>query len=450
MTTLAPPSRSSNAIHFSSNVADPRVRIPALPSRLERVFAYLGVILFTVGVPVDWFVVHAADGDVPDSAQSSGPLASIVFLALAAGALLVLLPNIEALFRMLERNKTLVFIHGWILASTLWSVDSPTTFRRAMGLNATLLFASYLALRFDRRDLLRIAAAGGAVTVWLCFIWVIALPVYGISGENWSGIYANKNTLGQMATYAATLLLLESARRSWTQLWTIPSIAVALTILVGSDSKTALATAILLSALLIVFQVFRARKTLYGAVAVSMAAATVAAVLFAIAALPFIADLLQKDVTLTGRTDIWRQLLKTIWNRPIAGYGYEAFWNGWRSPAREVWLAGDWTPVHAHNAGFQYMLDQGIVGLGLILMFFFRSVVKATKLIGLQPGAAATVPIALLSFMLLSSITEDGILGRTAPWLMICAFMAGANCEDGLMLKRRASTNVNQQVRPTP
>ncbi|MEZ5228709.1 MAG: hypothetical protein R2710_19200 [Acidimicrobiales bacterium] len=84
------------------------------------------------------------------------------------------------------------------------------------------------------------------------------------------------------------------------------------------------------------------------------------------------------------------------------------------------------------------MLDQGIVGLLLILTFFIRSVIKATKLIGLQPGAAATAPIALLSFMLLSSITEDGILGRTAPWLMICAFLAGANCENGLRVKRRA------------
>ncbi|MEZ5379062.1 MAG: O-antigen ligase [Acidimicrobiales bacterium] len=440
MATLTPSRATPSVVRYD---ASPRrtVSLPPPPSRFERIFAYVGVIVFSTGVPSDWFSISSPD--VPDSADSSGPLASIVFLALAALALLLLVPRIEALVRMLERNKILVLIHAWILTTTLWSVDSATTFRRAMGLNATLLFATYLALRFKRRDLVRFAAAGGAVVVWLCLIWVVALPTYGfakttVTGDQWSGIFTNKNSLGQMSVYAATLLLLESAQSRWHRLWTVPSIGAAVALLVGSESKTGLATAVLLAALLIVFQLFRARRTLYGAVAISMLAASVTAVLFAIAALPFIADLLDKDVTLTGRTEIWAQLLRTIWNRPIVGYGYEAFWNGWRSPAREVWLAGDWTPVHAHNAAFQYMLDQGIVGLLLILTFFIRSVIKATKLIGLQPGAAATAPIALLSFMLLSSITEDGILGRTAPWLMICAFLAGANCENGLRVKRRA------------
>lgn len=432
------------------------VRLPPRPSRPEYVLAYVAVILFSAGVPTDWFLVHAASqGDFSTTSDSTGPLVSAVFLALAAATLVILLPNIEALFRMLERNKVLVAIHAWVFASTLWSAELATTFRRSMALNATLIVGCWLALRFSRRQILRFAAAGGAVAVWLSAFWILALPVYGLAdgefgGTQWVGIFTNKNILGQFSTYAATVLLLESARSTWSRLWTIPSILVALFLLVGSESKTALATAVLLACLLVVFQLFRARKTLYGAVVLSMLAASAAAVAFTIAALPFIAEILEKDVTLTGRTEIWAVLTKIIWNRPFIGYGYEAFWNGWRSPAREVWQAGDWAPVHAHNAAFQYLLDLGFIGLGLILAFFLRSVVTATKLIRFQPGAAATVPLALLSFMLLSSITEDGILGRTAPWLMICAFMAGANCERDLGASPSSPTPVTRRPRPVP
>lgn len=99
---------------------------------------------------------------------------------------------------------------------------------------------------------------------------------------------------------------------------------------------------------------------------------------------------------------IWKPLLPELWNSPIWGNGIDAIM--WSAPMR----AGEMAVVnHPHNAYIQTMLDMGLLGLAVIL-FFYWTVWKGFRALGsnayLSPelrgffqGAAATLICMLIT-----------------------------------------------------
>lgn len=74
-------------------------------------------------------------------------------------------------------------------------------------------------------------------------------------------------------------------------------------------------------------------------------------------------DFLGKDRTLTQRTVMWPELLKSDIN-PILGTGYDSFWQGERLEA--LWAKYPWRPNEAHNGYLETYLNLGLVGLVLL------------------------------------------------------------------------------------
>jgi O-antigen ligase len=104
----------------------------------------------------------------------------------------------------------------------------------------------------------------------------------------------------------------------------------------------------------------------------------VALVLFAAAELTFgisgrLSEALGKESTLSGRTDLWRDVLEFHTN-PILGTGFESFWLGKRLQRMgEIYFFG---PTQAHNGYLETYLNLGLVGLsiliGLIIATFWK------------------------------------------------------------------------------
>jgi len=77
-----------------------------------------------------------------------------------------------------------------------------------------------------------------------------------------------------------------------------------------------------------------------------------------------IVGMLGRNMTLTGRTDLWSELLKAPIN-PLLGEGYQSFWIGPISQryTHTFW----WKPNQAHNGYLQTYLDGGLVGVFLLM-----------------------------------------------------------------------------------
>ena len=76
------------------------------------------------------------------------------------------------------------------------------------------------------------------------------------------------------------------------------------------------------------------------------------------------------DPTYTGRDEIWQFAIERIAQRPIVGYGYQAFW-GTDELATAALLYRNWVyaTTDAHNAFLNIALMTGMVGLLLVTLW---------------------------------------------------------------------------------
>jgi len=130
-------------------------------------------------------------------------------------------------------------------------------------------------------------------------------------------------------------------------------------------------------------------------------------------------QLLGRDATLTGRTDLWAVLLPVIANRPVLGYGYSAFWTGSNADVISVWIqAGRLVPI-ADNGYIDLCLGLGAIGLCIFLYVFIQAFGRAIKYITAQPGSIGLWPVTYLCIFAADNICESALLTRgTFPFLV--------------------------------
>lgn len=78
---------------------------------------------------------------------------------------------------------------------------------------------------------------------------------------------------------------------------------------------------------------------------------------------------LKRDLTLTGRTFIWRKVFDLIWTKPLFGWGV-------MSLERNISLIGLSESTSAHNLFLNYLLTGGIISLLVFLIFNFMIIRK--------------------------------------------------------------------------
>jgi O-antigen ligase len=214
-------------------------------------------------------------------------------------------------------------------------------------------------------------------------------------------------------------------------------------LLLGSESKTMLVAALLPPLLMAVYHGFRGRRTLRGAVMLSLAGSTAFTVAFATANIAMLARWLDKDVTLTGRVPLWENLIPIALESPLVGHGYAATFGGYFSPVHEVWIQNRWNPSHAHNALLQIWLELGIVGVVLFLAIYGRAISRAIKIVAIVPGGVGLWPLVFLTTTLLVSITESGMGSNSMGWMLFVV----AALSVSLHLRHRAHLGLSNDLR---
>lgn len=84
-----------------------------------------------------------------------------------------------------------------------------------------------------------------------------------------------------------------------------------------------------------------------------------------------ITQLLGKDPTMSGRTEIWRAAISSGLKQPILGFGFGAFWRGAQGESLNVYLTTGFALWQGHNGYLDLWLDLGLLGLGLFAITVF-------------------------------------------------------------------------------
>ena len=117
--------------------------------------------------------------------------------------------------------------------------------------------------------------------------------------------------------------------------------------------------------------------------------------------------------TMTGRTDLFHDLLRYAADRPILGYGYDSFWE----PVHilEIARSQGWIVGSSHNAYIGMLIDLGAVGCALFFLLLGSSLWTAFAYVRRYRGAVWLFPVAVLVWSCVNMITFGFWFETTIP-----------------------------------
>ncbi len=375
--------------------------------RAETLFVILALFLFSQAL-VPLLLESGSVGDGSDGYESNMTL-RLMFASLHAGSLFLVLVHWRAGFAAAARHWPAVALVGLALASTYWSSAPDITLRRSFAFLGTTAFGVLLAARYDTRTLLlRVAAALGTAAV-LSVVFAVALPAYGVDqlvhAGAWQGIYTEKNTLGQMMALSTVvfLILRPTLRRRW--IGTAGALlSVALVLL--STSKSALVILLVFGVLAALFRTLRLSYTLAVPIAIGFVLAGGSVAVWLATNVESALLAMGKDPTLTGRTEMWATLIRSVAERPWMGYGYSAFWLGWQGPSAKALAEIGWETPGAHNGYLDLGLQLGVVGIAVFAAGFAFALARSFAAVRETRTPEGFWPGLYLAFMLVYNFTE--------------------------------------------
>ncbi|MEZ5958092.1 MAG: O-antigen ligase family protein [Hyphomonadaceae bacterium] len=311
--------------------------------------------------------------------------------------------------------------------STLWSIDSAATLRRSVWLALTMAFGLYLAWRHDWKSLLNILAGGFVVLIAGSFVLGVLAPNIGrMTFEHpgaWSGLWTHKNTLGGvMALGVAICTAAAIATPERRKLWLGCALAAFLLVLL-SMSKTALIASVLGLGVMCFCALVR-----QGPIHTISASAFVGVFLVAgVGAIVLAPDLvvvaLGRDLTLTGRTDIWNAAARFVEAKPWLGYGYYAFWLPDNGPAYWVREAVAWQVASAHSSWLELALGMGRVGVALFALQLLATFSRGMGVV-MQRHSGLWAPAFLATFALYTLSESHALQANNIFWIVYVAVAA--------------------------
>jgi len=197
--------------------------------------------------------------------------------------------------------------------------------------------------------------------------------------EMWTGLTKHKNVLGQVCMVGGLYFIWDSVkklgkRRCLVNIFYLAMIGYLMNGPGGSRSITAIL--VLFIGLLIFFGLRFAprdkdllnRFLIKGAIALIFVMASIQFGFSAFTGDRSLVDVTLKasgkDTTLTGRTELWEDILVYASRNPVQGVGYGSFWIG--DQANNLWERHYWKPKQGHNGYIDVYVELGMIGLVLM------------------------------------------------------------------------------------
>jgi exopolysaccharide production protein ExoQ len=328
---------------------------------------------------------------------------------------------------------------GFLCLSTLWSLNPAGSFRDGVVYLFVIIGVIGIARTMDADEFMRLLS-------WCCFLSAIASIVLTVASPhvafvagdnegtlNFNGIFPHKNFLGQvMATGAlATLHGIRIAKRRYLGKLCMLLVFVGMTY--ASKSTGALLAAFLFCGISGIDSLLR-----MGGVArlsgFALAIALVPTLIVAVAAPDTFLELIGKDPTLTGRTEIWDYVIRDIWMKPWLGWGYFGFWQLTNPAALEISNTVHWIVPNAHNGLLEFLLNVGALGTALFVFILIRILFLAIQCLRIERALAISTISCCLGILLVG-LSETVLLEATQSSTTVM-FITGLMCERALYLAK--------------
>ena len=265
------------------------------------------------------------------------------------------------------------------LASIAWSDSAAATAWYGVQLAVTVAVAVLLARLVPPARLLLLLAAAVYFVAGLCLTIGLSSIDPFTGAVSYIGIFGSKNQFGLLIVLlilTSTAICLGREQPAAFRLGAMLALPVAVPLLVQSRSAGAYATVVVALTALLGAYVLARQRPVDRALLILGGSLIVIPLLglavFAGDAFEFVVgDLLQRDTTLTGRTELWDYARGLIAGRPWLGTGFAAFWQAGNADAdlilRKFYVTEGF---NFHNGWLDIAVQLGYPGMALLTLAF--------------------------------------------------------------------------------
>ncbi|HAG83515.1 MAG TPA: hypothetical protein DD379_23655 [Cyanobacteria bacterium UBA11162] len=302
------------------------------------------------------------------------------------------------------------------IISAFWSDTPLITFKAGMVLVALNLLSLYIVKQYD----------------WLNLFWFLRWNLVLIAslsmvirtttnGGGLAGITFAKNELGGMMALSAVLWILQAIYESKHRWFAWGIVAFSVSVILQAKSTGAQFIFLVLLALSALTSFLKKLKSYYAVIVVASFLAISIIMYFVIEAnLEHIVEATGKDLTFTGRRQIWEDSWDAIQNRLWLGYGTYSFWQGWRgldNPAKD-WMSGFWMPPNSHQGFLDIWIELGLIGLILFIASLLLNLVQAVLKLTTAKGIESILPLILVVCVIMTNLSESKCLRPNFFWTL--------------------------------
>jgi O-antigen ligase len=331
----------------------------------------------------------------------------------------------------------------WLAQSTAWSEYPSQTVQEVVSLCAVTVAGFAAGSCCQERDLVRGLSAGAYVVGGLSVAVAVAFPAVGLVTDDYQtnalqGIYIHRNilsyTLATGIIAALAGLLLDPDRRPRRVLF----VAGLVVLIAATRSSTPFAVLLFALAatglLILVKRCPPGQRIGRGVVG---AAAITAGVYVVFANLASAVELAGRDLTFTGRTDIWAAVWAASERRPISGYGWNAVWMDGNDVGDMIRRQIGFSVNHAHNAYLDTLVQGGTVGLLLLVGLLLYAAVRAVRCYLAAVNHTNLWFVATIVMFVLYNLLETRVT-RPFGWFILAIGLSLITRESASLRTRRA------------
>lgn len=319
-----------------------------------------------------------------------GPfMLQLALMILASGNTFLDIKLLDLKWKYIPAYMMLVIWFGLSMISTSFPKEQ---FISCFRFTVTALFSLWIVDKYDLHRILSLTYFAGLGILFFTTFFLVLYPGLSYTFENgarsFSGLHTTKNPCASELSFMLIIhaLLYKGYRE---KRWILPkyyyySVMLHLFYLLLCKGTSAVFCAVIPLVYLFMFNgkgLFKKRFSL-GIVHVGVSVGFLVVAMTVLPLLKPFFDAIGKDVTITGRTPMWEQLINVMTNHhSFNGFGFTMFWKdpeatklfheGFR---RNTW--GNTMNFGAHNTIMEIWLDVGLIGLAayfLMIIFAMRN-----------------------------------------------------------------------------
>ncbi len=365
---------------------------------------------------------------------------------------------------MVPRRFAATLLRAWpvfpvlLLAalSAFWSPLPGVTLQKAFASTATFVLGCGYVAYFGARETLRLVAIVLAIGILASALFAFAAPEQALHQRTdafesihagvWRGVFYHRVLLGQAAALTCITWLFCAGPSLGPLVLRLAIAAVAVLCLVRSESAGGYAALVIGVAAMAGLRLLEgAGRSLRGVLLVLGLFFLVPLLLASQALLAADIMALGRDLTFTGRWQLWVLLIDLARENPWLGYGFSAGYQVLR-PAITAMFGYDF--VNPHSGYMDILIGLGVVGLLAALFVLFVLLRQSLRLALREDvarlGALRCMPFAVAVFLIGANVGEAMLIESRgfATALLALTFAAAGDAARGITATRRRATGL--------